>query len=169
MAQAKAAGASGKKAKKAAGGSLAGELVSLRLFKPNSGRIVRQVTAVVIALLIIACGIRSYQLMDANGWSDAATFAIPAAIIIGGIWFAFRVVNWPRFASFLIDVETEMQKVSWASWDYLVRATIVVLAVMVIIGLTLFLFDLVWKTLFEMLGFLDPSALNPEPVDGAAQ
>lgn len=163
MAQAKAIGGKGKKA--AQSDSLLGELVSFRIFKPNSGRVVRQVTAVTVAALLIACAIRAYQLMDANDWSDGATFAVPLAITIGGIWFAFRLVNWPRFASFLIDVETEMQKVSWASWDYLVRATIVVVAVMFIIGAALFGFDLVWKTLFELLGFIDSSALTPEATE----
>ena len=147
---------------KATGSSLASELLAAKLYKPNSGRIVRQVTAVTVALLIFACAVRAYQLMDVGDYPDWATYGLPIFATVAGIWFAFRLVNWPRFASFLIDVETEMQKVSWASWDYLVRATIVVLAVMVIIGVALLGFDLLWKTIFEAVGFLDASALNPE-------
>ena len=153
--------ASGKKAR-AASGSLLGEMFSLRTYKVNSGRIVRQVTAVAVAGVLLMCAIRAYQLLDAERGPDPITFAIPIGITLAGMWFAYRLVMWPRFANFLIDVETEMQKVSWASWDYLIRATIVVIAVMFIIGFALFGFDLFWQWFFKLpfIGFLDKNALG---------
>ena len=162
-APAKTGGKSNKK--NAASGSLVGELASGRLYKPNSGRIVRQVTAVAVALLLVMVAVRMYQLLDADRGATTLTFALPVAVVVAGLWFAFRLVNWPRFANFLIDVETEMQKVSWASWDYLKRATIVVLAVMFIIGFVLFGFDLIWQALFKLVHFIDPNAMA---IDDAA-
>src|SRR3712207_7334919 len=40
-------------------------------------------------------------------------------ILLGGllVWFAWRVVNMPTFADFLIATEAEMNKVSWTSRD----------------------------------------------------
>ena len=149
----------GKSGRKNSGGSLAAELASVRLYKPNSGRVVRQATAIGVAVLLVMIALRSYQLLDADRGPTPLTFAIPAVITVVGIWFAFRLVNWPRFANFLIDVETEMQKVSWASWDYLKRATVVVLTVMFAIGFVLFGFDLIWQYLFKWIHFLDPGAM----------
>ena len=59
---------------------------------------------------------------------------IPCAIGLFGMWFGFRLVNYPRFADFLISVEAEMDKVSWPDWPYLVRATGVVMGVMFFTG-----------------------------------
>jgi preprotein translocase subunit SecE len=73
---------------------------------------------------------------------------------------AFRLVNWPNFANFLISVEAEMDKVSWASWDYLKRATGVVLVSMVVLGAYLFFCDIFWQQLFGFIGFLDLKAMG---------
>ena len=152
----------GKSGRKNSGGSLASELASVRLYKPNSGRVVRQATAIGVALLLVMVALRAYQLLEADRGATPTTFVVPAVITVAGIWLAFRLVNWPRFANFLIDVETEMQKVSWASWDYLKRATVVVLTVMFAIGFVLFAFDLFWRFLFEAVRFLAPNAMGGE-------
>lgn len=38
-----------------------------------------------------------------------------AGLGVVGIWFGYRLVNWPRFADFLISVEAELNKVSVAN------------------------------------------------------
>ena len=67
------------------------------------------------------------------------------------------MVNYPRFADFLISVEAEMDKVSWSSKSELYRATVVVLVTMVLIGIILFVFDVIWQYFFEFIGFLEIS------------
>ena len=71
---------------------------------------------------------------------------------MAGLWAAYRVVNLPAFADFLIAVEAEINKVSWPSWSELWRSTLVVIVVIFLIGLLLAAFDSVWIWLFLKIG-----------------
>jgi len=128
-------------------------LMQTAVYKPTQGRIVRQLTALAIwAVVVLGC-YRLYITM--RGVFPTATWAesaIPFAICAAGCWFGFRVVNWPRFADFLIAVEAEMKKVTWPSKQELIRASIVVIATIIVLAITLFLFDVVWQWLFATLG-----------------
>jgi len=73
-------------------------------------------------------------------------------MLAAGLWFGFRVVNWPRFADFLISVEAEMGKVTWPSKSELIRASVVVIVTIVILAISLFMFDVVWQWLFKLIG-----------------
>ncbi|WP_437188001.1 preprotein translocase subunit SecE [Planctomicrobium sp. SH668] len=159
-------------AKAKAEASLVGELFQGRLFKPTQGRIVRQITALAVAGFFVAIAWRMHVTIlsdiqdvfrlgvpgtalgfDIPGW--IVRNGLPGVIAAAGCWFAFRLVNWPEFANFLISVEAEMDKVTWATWEYLYRATIVVLVVMLFLGGYLFLCDILWQQLFAFVGFLD--------------
>lgn len=154
-----------------------GELPSAKFFKPSQGRIVRQVTGVIVALVFVLAAWRTNATLLAdipdtvdlkipftnivlfpNTFGSVIRVGIPALIALAGCWLAFRLVNWPPFANFLISVEAEMDKVSWASLDYLKRATAVVLVCMVVLGGYLFLCDVIWQQLFRFIHFLDPKA-----------
>jgi preprotein translocase subunit SecE len=54
---------------------------------------------------------------------------LPLAVLVGGLWASFRVVQMPSFADFLIAVEGEMNKVSWPARGELFRASAVVMFV----------------------------------------
>lgn len=124
------------------------------LFKPNQGRVVRQVTAAAVGIVAVAAAWRLRVTILADYAPQVGLF-VPLAIALLGIWFAYRLVNWPPFANFLIAVEGELDKVSWSDWDYLVRATIVVLVVMFTTGAYLYFADFFWQQLFSFVGFLD--------------
>ena len=64
----------------------------------------------------------------------------------GRLWIAFRLVNMPRFADFLISVEAEMNKVSWPTRTELFAASMVVIVVIFLLTAILFVYDLVWKS-----------------------
>ena len=146
--------------------SFLSEVFAAGLYKKTQGRVVRQVTAAAIGLLAIAAAYRLYVfLTTAYDFQREVSLAASVVMAVLGLWLAFRVVNWPRFADFLINVEIEMSKVSWASWDYLVRATIVVVAVMFLIGAVLFVYDLFWKWFFEMVGFIDVTPVETDVVE----
>jgi len=66
---------------------------------------------------------------------------------IGG-FFAYRAVQVPRFADFLIAVEAEMNKVSWPGQAELIKASIVVIFVIFFLAGILFAFDLIWNSVF---------------------
>lgn len=139
--------------------TLTSELFTPRIYKPNQGRVVRQVTAVAVAIVFVATAwrLRAAVLIDQ---APGLATGIPAAIAVLGVWFAFRLVNWPVFANFLVSVEAELDKVTWADWTYLKRATAVVITTMFVLGIYLFLCDVVWQQLFGYIGFLDLDALG---------
>jgi preprotein translocase SecE subunit len=83
-------------------------------------------------------------------------FTVPLVLIAATLWFAWRLVNYPVFADFLIATEAEINKVSWTSRRALVRDTIVVLTTLILLTLFLFVVDMFWNTLLsrEWVGVL---------------
>lgn len=130
-----------------------GVLLNLDLYKRNQGRLARQLTAVAIAVVIFFGAWTLSQGILAD-YEPGVRNGIPLALAVLGVWFVFRLVNYPRFADFLISVEAEMDKVSWASWGELIRATIVVLVTMFALGFILLFFDIFWQWFFRLIGFL---------------
>ena len=152
---------------KAAAGSGVGsffpELFRFGLYKPAQGRVVRQVTFFTIALL--ACLV--VWELHRSGWFNFLNAAVADGEVSGanvgkmlfsfvlaaiGIWSAFRLVNYPVFADFLVAVEAEMNKVSWPTRDQLYRASVVVIFVIFAMAVLLFVFDIIWTAVFEMIG-----------------
>ena len=69
--------------------------------------------------------------------------------------FAYRLVNVPAVADFLIAVEAEMNKVSWPTRSELIRASTVVLVMMLALAVILAGYDIFWKLLLSRgLGIL---------------
>jgi preprotein translocase subunit SecE len=89
---------------------------------------------------------------SAAGFWRSARYWLPLTLTALGMWFGYRVVNWPRFADFLIAVEAEMSKVSWPSKTELYRASMVVIFTMAFLAILLFCYDAIWQWLFELLG-----------------
>jgi preprotein translocase subunit SecE len=134
--------------------TLVSEMFATGLYKRNQGRRVRQWTAVAIALLfVLGANALYHQLLSSVG---NASVVLGVAVGLGavGCWFAYRVVNYPRFADFLISVQAEMDKVTWVGWKELYRSTVVVIVCMVVICALLSVYDLIWTYLFELVGFL---------------
>jgi preprotein translocase subunit SecE len=71
-----------------------------------------------------------------------------------GAWMAFRLVNLPAFADFLVSVEAEMNKVSWPSRGELYRSSLVVLVMIGLLAVVLYAFDVIWGVAFKWLGIL---------------
>lgn len=86
--------------------------------------------------------------------STAALYIAGSIIALLGIWLAFRIVNMPRAAEFLIAVEAEMVKVSWPNNKEVYVTTIVVITVMMIFCVLLAFYDLFWHYLFRGIGVL---------------
>ena len=132
-------------------GSLLSELFQFGVYKPNQGRIVRQVTFFTIGLLglLSAWEIKRSSLFSGMG---NASWLVMIGIGAALVWFAYRIVNYSVFADFLIAVEAEMNKVSWPTRTELWNASMVVMFVIFAMAAFLFLFDAVWTFIFEAIG-----------------
>jgi len=133
--------------------SLLSTLGSTKVYKGSQGRMVRQVTlAVLLSGVLLGCyRLSEVYLLDTE---PLIRLGIPALVFALGAWFVYRIVHWPKFADFLVAVQGELDKVNWATWEYLIRATGVVLVTMVIAATFLWVCDFVWLVLFEFIGFL---------------
>jgi preprotein translocase SecE subunit len=95
-------------------------------------------------------------------------FTVPLLILAASIWFAWRIVNLPVFADFLIATEAEINKVSWTTRKRLVQDTIVVLVTVVLMAGFLFGTDIVWKVLLgsKVINVLQINDQQQEKTDG---
>lgn len=131
------------------------ELFASGLYKRNQGKMVRQITAAVIFAVAGVSAWRAHDLFIAPQLGDAnrlVGYLIALALAAVGCWIGYRLVNWPRFADFLISVEAELNKVSWPTQRELVRASIVVIFTILFLSAILFAYDALWKFLFGALG-----------------
>lgn len=127
------------------------ELFRGSLYKPNQGRVVRQVTFATVVLL--GC-LAAWEFAASSFFSGvgAGRWGIGVGVAAVIAWVAFRLVNYSVFADFLVAVEAEMNKVSWPSRKELWNASLVVIFVIFSMALFLFLFDALWTIVFELLG-----------------
>ncbi len=135
-------------------GGFFSELLSTGLYKRNQGRLVRQITCIVIWVVIAVAVYRMQPFFASWIGSERQSYSYLIAIALGaiGFWIAYRLVNWPRFADFLISVEAELNKVSWPTQRELIRASMVVIFTILFMSIILFLYDAIWRLLFQTLG-----------------
>ena len=117
-------------------------LVSSGLYKRNQGRLVRQLTAIGMVAIAIFGAYSLYNVLPI-GMSAGMQKGIAVAVVVICTWLSYRVVNFPRFADFLISVEAEVGKV-----------TAVVIVLMVFLSFLLLAFDVLWQAFFRLIGFL---------------
>ena len=130
------------------------EFLRVGVYKRSQGRIVRQVTFAALALALLIGLWRLVVTLQGYGTSSPPLlcYGLPGTLAVVGLWAAYRSVNWPAFADFLIAVEAEINKVSWPSWGEMWRWTIVVIVVIFAIGLLLATFDVFWVWFFKFIG-----------------
>ncbi len=129
------------------------ELFSAKLYKKNQGRLTRQLTALGIGVLVVLGAYTLSQAIPATVRTSIRV-GIPTILAVAGLWITYRLVNFPRFADFLIAVEAEMDKVTWPSREELFRASWLVIFMMLFLGALLFVYDIFWQWFFKMIGFL---------------
>ena len=146
------------RSKKAKGGwfsDLLAVIFSADIYKRQQGRIARQVTFGAILLLV---GLGAWRLglylRDSLGTPQSTVTAVSLALGLAGAWFAFRLVNLPSFADFLIAVEAEMNKVSWPTRTELFRSSLVVIFSILFLAAILFCYDLFWRQLLDLMGVI---------------
>jgi len=146
-------------------------------YKRSQGQRVRRWTIIGI-LALAGCGVflmmnRGVGSVGLKEWSVLVPFAggrsivllkdlqftLPLLVTVASLWLAYRVVNVPVFADFLIATEAEMNKVSWTSRHRLVQDTVVVLVTVVLLTTFLFVVDVVWNQVLTRVGVVaEPKA-----------
>jgi preprotein translocase SecE subunit len=71
-------------------------------------------------------------------------YVLPSLLFALGLWFAWRLVNVPVFADFLIATEAELNKVSWTTRKRLFQDTIVVLVTVALLAVFILITDTIW-------------------------
>ncbi|MEX2168443.1 MAG: preprotein translocase subunit SecE [Pirellulales bacterium] len=135
------------------------ELFHFGFYKRSQGRIARQATFFTL-LAIIALGAWRLHIWmggagitspsaagaaDGNWWLNSfyssRSYSVPLLLFALGSWAAFRAVQMPAFADFLISVEAEMNKVSWPARSELFKASLVVILMIFFLAALLATYD----------------------------
>ena len=131
------------------------ELFQVRLYKKSQGRKARQMTLIAI-VAVAAFGAWSLRgWLEGQGASPSMLAGIPLAVLGASFWAAFRLIQLPVFADFLISVEAEMNKVSWPTRTELINASLVVIFVIFALAAMLFVYDIVLKWILTGQMFTD--------------
>ncbi|MGL4513143.1 MAG: preprotein translocase subunit SecE [Lacipirellulaceae bacterium] len=128
------------------------QLFHVGLYKRSQGRYARQWTLIAIAIVAAAGSWALHEWMKGlDGVTTAQALVVPFVALGVALWAAFRLIQFPVFADFLISVEAEMNKVSWPTQSELVKASAVVIFVIFFLAIVLFAYDFVWKAFFRAL------------------
>jgi preprotein translocase SecE subunit len=141
-------------------------------YKRSQGQRVRRGTILGV-LLLAGAGIWTLlhrDLLPAANWTVRIPFAdipltvlpapkyvLPLLLMGVSLWFAYRIVNLPVFADFLIATEAELNKVSWTTRRRLFQDTVVVLVTVVLLTVFLFVVDQIWGFVLTKVGVLQIS------------
>lgn len=135
-------------------GTIIAELFHAGSYKRNQGRTVRLVTAVALGVIIALLAWRLNETLSISASLSRLELIAPIGLLVIGWWCTYRLVNYAKFADFLIAVEAEMSKVSWPTQTELIRSSLVVIFFILSLAAILFGFDLFWQYVFGLLGIL---------------
>ncbi len=149
-------------------------------YKRNQGLRVRRLTIFGV-ILLFGSGVYTLwhnRIITGSDWIVSLPFAksslmllpniqltVPLLLAALTLWLAWRIVNFPVFADFLIATEAEINKVSWTPRVRLIQDTIVVLITTLIITLFLLVVDLFWGWFlsYPLIGVLPSAAETKQP------
>ncbi len=130
------------------------ELFRFRRYKARQGKLVRKLTMIAV-WVIFAGGAYVFSQMAFENLRllnhEGIRYSLAALLTLFGLWFGYRLVNWPTFGDFLVSVEAEMVKVSWPGKAELYSSTIVVLVMFFILVAMIFAFDMIWIQFFRFI------------------
>jgi preprotein translocase subunit SecE len=124
------------------------------IYKRGQGRYARTITFVAVILIglggaaALSGKLGGYALTQA----PLISYGVPAVFVFVLGLLIFWLVNRPKSADFLIATEGEMKKVSWSSKKEIIGSTKVVIVATFIMAAILFAVDILFATLFRMLG-----------------
>ncbi len=131
----------------------------LEIYKKGQGTTARWIAAVaLLGLAVLGCYALEAKLSESGAQKlNLGIINPPLSVIIAVGAFALAavmvgfVVNHRRLVDYLINSEAELRKVAWPTRPELKRQTIVVLVSMAFFGILLFLADLLFGALHQLL------------------
>lgn len=85
-------------------------------------------------------------------WQDYALAATIVAVLAALVVWRVRVVAVSReFAGFMVDVRSEVTKITWPTSDDLRKATLVILGFVILVSLVIGAMDVILQTLLVRL------------------
>ena len=83
----------------------------------------------------------------------SGAFLATVAVFLGLVFISARIFNKPKNADLMIETESELQKVTWPSWNETVNASMVVIFTTLLMAVLLFVFDLVLRRVVDFVLF----------------
>jgi len=126
----------------------------LRIYKPGQGVYVRWGTAVGAGLIAAAFARFLYEQL-ALARNDWVRMLVPVVALVLLLYGILRLVGQNRkMVDFLLATEGEMKKVNWSSRREVFGATRVVIVTVLLLGLLLFVVDVLFMFFFESIHVL---------------
>jgi preprotein translocase SecE subunit len=135
------------------------------IYKRGQGYWTRMGTALAAALIAVLTANFVYTQMRAipYTWNNGSPVYIPVKICLAGaaivllviMLVAWRAMNKPSNADFLIATDSEMKKVNWTTQKELIGSTKVVIFFVILISALLFVLDLVFGYFFQLIRVLE--------------
>lgn len=126
--------------------------MGLTNYKKTQGRPARQIALCVVVSFLswVFISTASVFVRRQAGvfWLCVCLTAVVLASVISVLF-----LNRPRWADFLISVQSEIDKVTWPSKAEVKRHTVVVLVLLFSMASIVFVFDIVWQWVFKTVGF----------------
>jgi preprotein translocase SecE subunit len=136
--------------------------MSLEIYKKGQGKMARMSAYVLLGLLVLFGAYRLHATFNVPGegvlveklplLGDLTIMKLVSLVaFLVGMLVLHLVLNKSHTADLLIDTELEMRKVSWPSWPEVKSATLIVILVTFVMGLSLFGFDRALQGLFSFI------------------
>lgn len=126
----------------------------LDVYKRSQGRVTRQLTfaALFVTLLLGVWRLSELPWLWLSFPAGWIKHVVVGTLLLLSTWVSFRLVNYAKFADFLIAVEAEMAKVSWPSRSELIRSSAVVMFTIFSLAALILVYDVIWLNIFQWLG-----------------
>ncbi|MBI9015696.1 MAG: preprotein translocase subunit SecE [Phycisphaerae bacterium] len=134
--------------------------MNIKIYKRGQGKHTRRGTAGALGIMAVMGCNSLYSslstLRNSAGNTGVWLQAGITALVLAGVFFGiYKLVNWVRFADFLIKTEGEIKKVSWSAKKEVITSTKVVLITVISMAILLYAVDFVLVEIFGRLGILN--------------
>ena len=122
-------------------------------YRANQGGLTRKICLAVVSAILSWVALSLFSVFYRRQ-SGVVWLVICVCIVFFVSVLSIKVLDRPRWADFLISVQSEVDKITWPSNSDVRRHTLVVLWLLFSLAIMVFLFDIMWQWMFRLSGFL---------------